>query len=71
MKKIEELQTLSKSELINYFKNYSHKEIDQLLNELGFKTKKTSRTLCIDFAATQINQLGIFERISTRKRMKK
>jgi hypothetical protein len=65
-KPIDELKKMSKDELIEYFDEVQchQDELIELLNSIDLKSRAKSRKSIIEFAAVQINSLGIFERLS-------
>lgn len=67
-KSLDDLKTMPKDELIKYFEETGchQDELIELLSGIGLKARSRSRRALIEFAAVQINSLGIFERLSDR-----
>ncbi|CAN2040930.1 putative Rho termination factor N-terminal domain-containing protein [Candidatus Magnetomoraceae bacterium gMMP-15] len=65
-KALDELKKMSKDELMKYFEEIGchQDELLELLNDIDLKARSKSRRAIIEFAAIQINSLGIFERLS-------
>lgn len=72
-KSIDELKSMTKEELIDYFHNVEcdQEELLELLETIDFKAKAKSKRALIEYAAIQIQGLGIFERISDPEEKKK
>jgi hypothetical protein len=66
-KQLDELKLLSKEDLIKYFEQIEchQDELIELLKSINLKARVKSREALIEFAAIQINSLGIFERLSS------
>ena len=64
---------MTKEELIDYFHNVEcdQEELLELLETIDFKAKAMSKRALIEYAAIQIQGLGIFERISDPEEKKK
>lgn len=65
-KSLDELKKMSKEELVVYFNEIEcdQKEILELLESIDLKSKVKSKNALIEFAAIQIQSLGVFERLS-------
>lgn len=65
-KSLDELKQLSVSEIINYFQavDADSEEIIELLQSIDIKNRARSRKDLLEFAANQISNLGIFERLA-------
>ncbi len=67
-KPLDELKAMSKEEIIKYFQQVEcdEDELVELLSSIDLRSRTKSRRAIIEFAATQISSLGIFERLSDR-----
>ena len=65
----EELLAMSRDELLRYFSDYmvSTKELMGILDKLGIAPKSKLRTKLVDFAANEISDLGMYQRVSKGK----
>ena len=65
-KSIDELKSMTKEGLIDYFNDIGcdQEELFELLEKIDFKAKAKSKRALIEYAAIQIQSLGLFERIS-------
>ena len=72
-KSIDELKSMTKEALIDYFHNVEcdQEELFELLEKIDFKAKAKSKRALIEYAAIQIQSLGVFERISDPDEKKK
>ena len=72
-KSIDELKTMTKEALIDYFNDVEcdQEEIFEILEKIDFKAKAKSKRALIEYAAIQIQSLGVFERISDPDKKKK
>lgn len=63
------LKAMSKEELVKYFEETKcdQDELVELLESINFKSRFKSRRDLIEFAATQVSSLGIFERVANGK----
>lgn len=66
-KSLDEMKKMSKEELIDYFKEVDCDQTDliDLLSTIDLKAQVKSKSALMEFAAIQIQSLGIFERLST------
>jgi len=67
-KPLDELKTMSKDEIIQYFEKVECEpdELVELLTSIDLKARAKSRQAMLEFAAIQISSLGIFERLADR-----
>ncbi len=67
-KTLEELKTMSKDEIIQYFEQVEcdQDELVDLLKGIDLRSRAKSRRAMLEFAAIQISSLGIFERLTNR-----
>lgn len=65
-KSLDELKQLSVSEIIDYFQavDADSDEVIELLQSIDIKNHARSRKHLLEFAANQISNLGIFERLA-------
>lgn len=65
-KSLDELKKMSKEDLITYFNEVDCEQEDllELLSTIDLKAQVKSKSALIEFAAIQIQSLGIFERLS-------
>jgi hypothetical protein len=63
---LEELKRMSKDELVRYFKDVDcdQTELLDLLGAIDLKAQVKSKAALMEFAAIQIQSLGVFERLS-------
>lgn len=66
-KSLDEMKKMSKDELINYFKEVDCDQTDliDLLSTIDLKAQVKTKSALIEFAAIQIQSLGVFERLSS------
>jgi hypothetical protein len=57
---------MNKEELVNYFQTSEcdQEELFEILEKIDLKAKAKSRRALIEYAAIQIQSLGVFERLS-------
>jgi len=67
-KTLDELKTMSKDEIIQYFEQVGcdQDELVDLLKGIDLRSRARSRRAMLEFAAIQISSLGIFERLTDR-----
>jgi hypothetical protein len=65
-KTVDELKLMNKEELVNYFQTSEcdQEELFEILEKIDLKAKAKSRRALIEYAAIQIQSLGVFERLS-------
>jgi hypothetical protein len=65
-KSIDELKSMDKEELVSYFQSVDcdQEELLDFLESIEFKAKAKSKRALIEYAAIQIQGLGIYERIA-------
>lgn len=65
-KPLDELKKMSKEELVAYFKEVDCDQSDllDLLSTIDLKAQVKSKSALMEFAAIQIQSLGVFERLS-------
>ena len=68
-KTIDELKNMSKDDLVRYFNNSGcdRDDLIELLLAIDLKSRAMSQRAMVDFAATQLSSLGIYERLSEGK----
>ncbi|MCP4698779.1 MAG: hypothetical protein GY862_18295 [Gammaproteobacteria bacterium] len=68
-KSLDELKGMSKEELISYFKEVDSDQADllDLLSTIDLKAQVKTKSALMEFAAIQIQSLGVFERLSNGK----
>lgn len=69
MKALDELKAMSKEEIVEYFDRVEcdEDELVELLEKIDLRSRAKSRRALLEFAAIQINSLGIFERLAERR----
>lgn len=72
-KPLDELKTMSKEKIEQYFEEVEchQDELIDLLKNIDLSAQAKSRRAMIEFAAIQINSLGIFERLSNHDQKRK
>lgn len=65
-KQLSELLSMSGSDIMVYFteNNLSKNQVNNILNDLGFPPKNMSTKSLYKYAARQISETGLFQRIS-------
>ncbi len=63
---IDDLKSMSKEDIIQYFDDtHCHQdELIELLETINFRSRAKSRRDLVEFAATQVSSLGLFERVA-------
>lgn len=69
-KTLDELKAMAKDEIVGYFEHVrcEQDEIVELLESIDLRARASSRRALLEFAAAQISNLGIFERLAERPR---